>query len=283
MRWTTRSACVNTGVVAHVTVKPLLSWVRNISTVRRRLQRGVRATSVTSGGACAVYQTQPLGYAASPVGNLFSSLISHRLSTNHFMTEDQFWLSARGTSNGARLLLVIEGNLLHVTMLFVQCSLLLLLLTTMLVLCTAVNQEGVQTLLKVVQISRQVFLTWLYRPQLHTSFSISRLTTRLKLCMPIFTDVQSRLQKVLPCPVCLQSVPRRHSVVLYRCKHVLCKSCLIQYLESEAGDSRLPRCVMPQCQRALDMEQCQLVLHQHQPVSLARPPDCHVRVKASLL
>lgn len=85
-----------------------------------------------------MYQTQPLGYAASPVRSLFSSLISHRLSTNHFINEDQFWLSARGTSNESRLLLIIEGNLLHVTMLFVQCSLLLLLLTTMLVLCTAV-------------------------------------------------------------------------------------------------------------------------------------------------
>ena len=230
-----------------------------------------------------MYQTQPLGYAASPVRSLFSSLISHRLSTNHFINEDQFWLSARGTSNGARLLLIIEGNLLHVTMLFVQCSLLLLLLTTMLVLCTAVYKQGVQTLLKVVQISRQLFLTWLSRPQLHASFSISRLTTRLTLFMPRFTDIQSRLQKVLPCPVCLQSVPRRHSVVLNGCKHVLCKSCLTQYLESEAGDSRLPRCVMPQCQRALDMEQCQLVLHQHKLVSLACPPDYHVLVKASLL
>lgn len=84
--------------------------------------------------------------------------------------------------------------------------------------------------------------------------------------MPRFTDIQSRLQKVLPCPVCLQSVPRRHSVVLNGCKHALCRSCLIQYLESEAGDSRLPQCVMPQCQRALDMEQCQLVLHQHKLV-----------------
>jgi len=258
-------------------VNPSLSLVCYDSTVR--VQRGV-----TSGGACAMYQTQPLGHAASPIRSLFSSLISLNHSTklpNHFINEDQFWLSAWGTSNGARLLLVLEGNLVHVTMLLLQCSLLLLLLTTMLMLCTAVYKQGVQTLLKVVQVSKQFWLTWVYRPQLCASFSISRLTNHLELCMARITDLQSRLHRVLPCPVCLQSVPRRHSVVLDGCKHVLCKACLIQYLESEARDSKIPRCVMPQCQQALDMQQCQVVLHQHKPVSPACSPDCYSLAKAS--
>ena len=233
-----------------------------------------------------MYQTQPLGYAASPVLSLFSSLISHCHSTklpSHFINEDHFWLSAWGTSYGARLLLVVEGKLVHVTMLLLQCSLLLLLLTTALVLCIAVYKQGVQTLLTIVQISKHFLLTWVYRPQLRASFSISGLTTHLKLCMPRFTDLQNRMQKVLPCPVCLQSVPRRHSVVLNGCKHVLCKACLLQYLESEAGGNRNPRCVMPQCQQALDMEQCQVVLHHHKLVSPACPPDYHSWVKASSL
>ena len=128
-----------------------------------------------------------------------------------------------------------------------------------------------------------IFVDMIYTPQLRAPFSVIRLTTHLNLCMPRFTDLQNRMRKVLPCPVCLQSVSRRHSVVLNGCKHVLCKACLIQYLESAAGDNRNPRCVMPQCQQALDMEQCQVVLHQHKPVSPACPPDCHSWVKASSL
>lgn len=162
-----------------------------------------------------MYHIQPLDYAVSLLRSLCTSLSSHSHSPkipNHLFDEDQFWLSAWGSSNGARLLLVLEGNLVHVTMLLIQCSLLLLVLTTMLVLFIAVYKQGVQTLLKVVQICKQFLLAWVYRPQLCASFSISRLTTCLKQCIARITDLQSRLQKVLPCPVCLCNLYQENTV-----------------------------------------------------------------------
>ena len=174
------------------------------------------------------------------------------------------------STNGTRLALAIFDAWISS---LINWGFLLLLVIVGVVAFTAALELFSALCREAMQQSKHMFMA-LYHVVLHSvSFAGRRLVLYTVVCKTRIFNTLYRLlcTPLQTCPVCLQALSKRQFVVLQACSHTMCKACLLQHLKTQADSSRLPVCVMPHCQQAIEMQQCQKVLSQHKQV---RPYPC---------